>query len=140
MTRFIRHPAEIPIEVKARGQSAHATHNAVNLSIGGLAFRCDREFKPNDIVEIRIPLVSPPFEAEARVAWCSARTDHFDIGVEFQNQDDVFTARIVEQVCHIENYKREILRTEGRTLSPENAAAEWISKHAAHFPGPADVR
>ncbi len=140
MTRFIRHPAEIPIEVKVHGQSAYATHNAVNLSIGGLAFRCDRELEPGDIAEIRIPFVSPPFAAEARVAWCTARQGIFEIGVEFQDQDDAFTARMVEQVCHIENYKQEILLTEGRRLSSEEAAAEWIDKFAARFPGSADAK
>lgn len=59
MTRFIRHPAEITIEVKARGQSTHDTHNTINLSIGGLAFLCDRELAPGDVVEIRVPFVRP---------------------------------------------------------------------------------
>ncbi|MGA7749675.1 MAG: PilZ domain-containing protein [Gallionella sp.] len=140
MTRFIRHPANILIEVRARGQPAHTPHNAVNLSIGGLAFRCDRVFEPGDVVEIRIPFVSPPFEAEARVVWCTAREGRFEIGIEFQEQDDAFMARMVEQVCHIENYKQDILRTEGRLLSPEEAAAEWINKYASQFPDSADAQ
>jgi hypothetical protein len=140
MTRFIRHPAEITIEVKARGQSTHDTHNTVNLSIGGLAFRCDREFAPGDVVEIRVPFVRPPFEVEARVAWCKAREGHYEIGVEFLNPDDVFMTRMVEQVCQIENYKQDILRTEGRLLSPEEAATEWLFKYAAKFPGSEDAQ
>jgi len=138
MTRFIRHPAEITIEVSTRGQSTHDTHNTINLSIGGLAFRCDREFAPGDVVEIRVPFVRPPFEVEARVAWCKAREGHYEIGVEFLNPDDVFMTRMVEQVCQIENYKQDILRIEGRLLSPEEAATEWLIKYAARFPGSAN--
>jgi hypothetical protein len=140
MSRFDRQPVDILIEIKARGQPGHDTHNTVNLSTGGLAFICDREFEPGGMVEIRIPFVNPPFEAKARIAWCTARGDQFEIGVEFQDQDDAFMTRMVEQVCHIVNYKQEILRTEGRLLSPEEAASEWISKYAARFPGSADAK
>jgi hypothetical protein len=41
---------------------------------------------------------------------------------------------MVEQVCHIEDYRRSVLRTERRELSLDEAAAEWIAKHAADFP------
>ena len=134
MRRFIRHPADIPIEANAVGQLSHAIHNTSNLSIGGLAFRCDREFLPGDMVAIRIPVVFPPFQVEARVAWCKARDGQPELGVEFMDSDDAYMARMVEQVCHIENYKKEIFRTEGRVLSPDEAALEWINKYAARFP------
>lgn len=135
MRRYIRHPADIPIEVKVRGQMTHNIHNTVNLGIGGLAFCCDRNFAVGDVVEIRIPFVHPPFNVEARVSWCKARDSSFMLGVEFLNQDDAFMTRMVEQVCHIENYQKAVYRTERRQLSPEEAAREWISKYAAQFPG-----
>lgn len=134
MTRYDRQPVEILIEVKARGPTIRDTHNTVNLSTGGLAFRCNREIDPGKVVEIHIP-----FEIGARVAWCTAREGSFEIGVQFLDPDDVFMTRMVEQVCQIENYKQEILRTEGRLLSPEEAATEWISNYAAKFPGSADA-
>jgi hypothetical protein len=140
MRQSIRHPADILIEVRARGQLTHVTHNTFNLSIGGLEFRCDHEFEPGDVVEIRIPFVRPPFEVEARVAWCKAGEGRFELGVEFLAQDDAFLARMVEQVCHIENYKKDIYRTEGRLLSPEEAAMEWINKYASRFPGSAGTQ
>jgi hypothetical protein len=135
MGRFDRYPANIQIEVKSRGQSKHAKNDTLNLSTGGLAFRCARKLEPGDIVQIRIAFLSPPFETEARVAWCAALEGHHDVGVEFLDQDDAYTARMVEQVRHIENYKNEVQRTEGRILSQEEAAAEWINKYAARFPG-----
>lgn len=134
MRRYIRHTACIPIEVKAKGEMTHDIHNTVNLGIGGLAFRCPRDFAQGEVVEIRIAFVQPPFDVEARVAWCKPHGDGFELGVEFLNRDDEYMARMVEQVCHIENYQKTVSRTEGRQLSLENAAREWISKYAAEFP------
>ena len=45
---------------------------------------------------------------------------------------------MVEQVCPIEQYRHEMLKNEGRTLSSEEAALEWIQKYAPQFPGPGD--
>jgi hypothetical protein len=41
---------------------------------------------------------------------------------------------MVEQICHIEHYKREVAEREGRELSGQQAAKEWIAKYAASFP------
>jgi hypothetical protein len=136
MSRFDRHPVDIQIKVKTSGQMTHTTYNTVNLSVGGLGFHCDRELKHGDVIKILIPFVSPPFETQARVAWSRAHDGHFEIGVEFLAQEDAFMTRMVEQVCHIENYKKNIYQKEGRVLSPEEAAQEWIRKYASKYPSP----
>ena len=41
---------------------------------------------------------------------------------------------MVEQACYIKQYQREILASEGRELSSDEAAMEWIGKYAASFP------
>lgn len=135
MRKYIRHPASIPIEVRIRGQMTHDIHNTVNLGGGGLAFRSNRDFAQGEVVEIRIPFVQPPFEAEARVAWSKPHNNSFELGVEFLKHDDTYMMRMVEQICHIENYRKSVIRTEGRQLSTEDAAREWIARFAAKFPG-----
>jgi hypothetical protein len=40
----------------------------------------------------------------------------------------------VEQICHIEQYKADVLLSEGRRLNGEQAALEWIEKFARDFP------
>tara|TARA_R110001592_G_scaffold59660_13_gene181124 strand:+ start:5431 stop:5568 length:138 start_codon:yes stop_codon:yes gene_type:complete len=40
---------------------------------------------------------------------------------------------MVEQVCQIENYRREVKKREGRELDPEEAAVEWIAAYAEDF-------
>ena len=136
MRQFIRHPANIPIEVSTGDPAAHATPRMFNVSLGGLAFQSDRAFVPEAIVTVRIPFVRPAFETRGRVVWCSAAARGFELGVQFLDPDDAFRARMVEQVCHIENYRKRIDETEGRVLTAEEAAAEWVGKYAAGFPDP----
>jgi hypothetical protein len=49
-------------------------------------------------------------------------------------QSTGFLARMVEQVCHVDKYRKSVQRSECRVLSPEEAALEWVDKHAARFP------
>ena len=139
MRQYIRHPADIPIEMSRGHHAAQSMFHGHDVSHGGLAFRADSEVQPGSIVEIRIPIVRPIFETKARVAWCSAREGGFELGVEFLDAQDAFKARMVEQVCHIENYKKLVSRTERRELTAEEAAMEWISRYAAQFPRADDV-
>jgi hypothetical protein len=131
---YIRHTVNVPLEVKMV-PGAPATHNrGVNISYGGLAFSVAKCLEIDDVIELRIPTVDPPFEAKARVAWCRPDGDAFLVGVEFLDSDDAFQSRMVQQVCSIENYKHDVAAKEGRILSSQEAAAEWISKFAGRFP------
>lgn len=49
------------------------------------------------------------------------------------NTNDTFTARMLEQIWQIINYQNR-LEQEGRVLSIEEAAFEWIDRYAALFP------
>jgi len=89
---------------------------------------------PGSTIHIEIPIRKPVFVANGVVVWCRKVHDHFEVGVSFDDPQTEFNVRMVEQVCHIEKYKREILEREGRTLTGEQAAIEWIEKHAADFP------
>ena len=134
MRQFIRHPADIPIEVSPADEEGSPPPRLVNVGMGGLAFRSRRAFKAARIVKVRIPWVRPPFETTARVAWCRACGDGYELGLAFIDPNDAFHARMVEQICHIEHYRRQVQESEGRRLTPEEAAREWIERHAAQFP------
>jgi hypothetical protein len=140
MRQFIRHPADIPIEVRTGDALAHATRRMSNVSLGGLAFQSDTAFAPQAIVMVRIPFVQPVFETGARVVWCSARNGRYELGVQFLDPQDAFVGKMIEQVCHIENYRKVVREIDGRRLSAEEAAAEWIAKYAAQFPDPGPDR
>lgn len=135
--RFIRHPVSMPIEAtRAPPHGPVAAMNAYSIGMGGLAFRCSQRLEPGTLVRIRIPHIRPEFETDARVVWCRDSEGGAELGVEFLNADDAFRARMVEQACYIERYRQDVRDTQGRTLTPEEAAAEWINRFAAAFPDP----
>ena len=135
MRSFIRHPSDIPIEYQADEKEGPVSQEHLNnVSTGGLAFSCAYPLSPGSMLNIRIAVVEPRFEAQAQVAWCHPEGDGYVVGVAFTESDDLFRARMVEQLCHIEHYKAEVLASEGRQLDGEQAAREWIDKFARGFP------
>ena len=132
--QFIRHTAGVPIEVRAVSGAARRKLESVNVSEGGISFVSDVDYPLGTVIEVRIPEVDPPFEANARVVWTNPEEGRFCIGVAFLDPNDAFRARMVEQVCSIERYRREVEASEGRVLTPADAAAEWIARYAGRFP------
>jgi len=130
--QFIRHPADIPIQITA----AHGrlpSHSS-NLGNGGLALKVRQALEPGQIVELLIAIVNPEFKTQARVVWCRRRDTGFEVGVEFLAAEALYPARMVEQVCHIESYRARIRESEGRDLTADQAAMEWIAMYARDFP------
>lgn len=138
MRNFIRHPSAIPIDFHLEELVTEGSEHLKNVSFGGLSFISKYELATGAIISIKIPLIQPVFEAAGRVSWCRPESSQFEIGLEFLDKDDMFRARMVEQICHIEEYKHEVLKKEGRKLSSEAAALEWIQKYAPQFPGSGD--
>ncbi len=135
MRNCIRHPSNIPIDFHLEELVSDGNEYLKNVSFGGLSFSSKHKLAAGTVIKIKIPLIKPAFEVVGRVSWCRAENNQFEVGVEFLDKDDMFRARMVEQICHIEQYKQEVLKKEGRKLSGEKAALEWIKKYASHFPG-----
>ncbi len=130
---FVRHPADIPIEIEADGLPQAASRRVKDVGLGGLACRSPCRLDVGAAVVLTIPLVTPPFRVAASVVWCRGDDLDYEVGVRFREADAAFAARMVEQVCQIEHYRREVLRVEGRVLDAESAAVEWIERYAAEF-------
>ena len=134
MRSFIRHPSDIPIECQVDQAGARHARQLRNVSYGGLAFIARTPLEVGVKIKVRIPGIEPSFEVIGLVVWCRKKEDAYVVGVQFLDQGDCYRARMVEQVCHIEHYKTEVLEKEGRQLSGEQAAEEWILKFAKDFP------
>lgn len=134
--QYMRHPSELPIEVGRLASEPSQESPLRDVGTGGLSFVTREWLPPSTIVRLRIPCVTPEFSATARVAWCEQAGTGYRAGVQFLSDAAQFAARMVEQVCQIERYRREMQATSGRTLSAEEAAIEWIQRHAATFPRP----
>lgn len=131
---FLRHPVDIPIEIEAEDRRQRESRRLKDVSLGGLACRSERPLTIGAGVVVTIPLVTPVFHAPCSVVWCRRHGAHYEVGIRFTQVEDVFAARMVEQVCQIEHYRQEVLRHEGRVLDGEAAAQEWVARYAADFP------
>ena len=138
MDIFIRHPIDIPIQVLEGQWSPPTHHHLLDIGLGGLSFDSDQRLELGSLLRIRFPCIDPDFETTVGVVWCKPynRDPIFEVGAAFLDQEEAYRARMVEQLCHIEHYRRQTLEHEGRRLSRQEAALEWIGKHAAGFPTP----
>ncbi len=136
--KYIRHPVDVPIEVAldwADDEDDETVDQTItNVSLGGLAFVSPRPFDILSRVRISIPILDQETTLVGNVVWCEKSASGYEIGIEFERSRDVYRLRMIEQICHIEHYRKEIARVEGRELSAQEAAREWISKYAGDFP------
>ncbi len=129
---FIRHPSSIPLVIYYGAETCERmSQQMLNVSLGGLSFLSDRTLPVGEIITVSIALLRPPFESKAKVVWCEEVGGKLEVGVEFVDAGDAAKARLVEQVCYIEQYRRETLDIECRQLTSEEAAHEWIDKYAS---------
>jgi len=145
MRKFIRHPTCVPIEIAigeadansrvtaspAANDSSEAT--MINISAGGLAFRLLHPVAVGAHLTVSMPQVWPDYVARGTVVWCRENSAGYEAGVQFSEANEAFKARMVAQFCQIEDYRREVREKEGRLLSSEEAAQEWIVQYAEEF-------
>ena len=132
--RFIRHPSALPVSYRNRSVDDVAVTSMKDVGLGGICFRCREPIDPGTVLELTVPDLDDPRPLRGRVVWCRRRGREYETGLSFATEAEVFHARMVEQVCHIEAYRKRVRLREGRELSSEGAAREWIAKYAHHFP------
>lgn len=130
---YFRHPAEIPIILHPIGSSIDLIHFSHDLSEGGLS--CDSHYyiDPGSHIEITVKIDIPAIKVIGHVIWCRENKKHYLLGIGFDNSEHAFTMRMVQQACQIECYRRK-QRSDGRFISADQAAQEWITKYASDFP------
>ena len=134
MRSFIRHPSDIPIDCRPTHHRPGRRDRLKNISSGGLCFETPEALQRGRVVQITIPIQEPAFEVMGTTVWCRRTNTHYDVGIQFADTNTEFAVRMVEQICQIHHYQREVLEKEGRSLSGAEAAAEWVAKYARDFP------
>jgi hypothetical protein len=134
--RYIRHPSRMPIRFSLSGDSGEREDSLRNVGEGGLCFATEQPLEPGQRIRLCVPVFGQLFEIDGQVAWCRAVAGGYEVGVGFSTPQDRFCVRMVEQLCYIEDYRAAVAREEGRELSSEEAAREWIERFAGEFPGP----
>ncbi len=133
--KYIRHPSDIPLQYALIDKPCLRAKATNNISLGGLSFSVKEELKTDSWLTITINLHDNNFKVDAQVCWCRAQNDaSYDVGVDFSDNLDAFSIRMIEQLCYIECYKKKVLDNEGRELDSDEAAKEWIEKFATEFP------
>lgn len=134
MRSFIRHPANMPIEFGTDPKTKNKVRTLQNVSTGGLCFVSETAFEKGVQLKINIPNLRYKFFEECVVIWCRKKEKKYEIGVKFLDDQTTFRMRMVEQICYIENYRKEVFSNEGRKLTAKEASDEWIEKFAKEFP------
>ncbi|WP_299177912.1 PilZ domain-containing protein [uncultured Neptuniibacter sp.] len=127
---FIRHPEEFPIEL--RPQDSHMNpHHSSSLQ---LVCHSDIPFESGDNITIKIPSIASNLEVLGTIQSCEGTHNGYELGIAFTNIDALMRIRILEQLCYIQRYRKHVHEFEGRELSDQDAALEWIGKYAHLFP------
>ncbi|WP_165857426.1 PilZ domain-containing protein [Marinobacter sp. JSM 1782161] len=129
---YIRHPADIPLDVEPT-RDCGCTGAVRNLSRGGLAFSSPQPYLPGDSIDLIIRCCPDPLNVRGEVVWCEGHDSQYVVGVAFFSAGDAYQVRMVEQICQIEQYRRDVRHREKRELTLEEAAREWIERYAGSF-------
>jgi len=136
--KFIRHPSDVHIQVTldwADDEYDDLNDETLNnVSLGGLSFISKQALEIHQKIRICIPVFETENTLIGNVVWCEKSSNGYEIGLEFDDSKEIFRLRMIEQICHIEHYRKEVERIEGRELSADEAAREWISRYASDFP------
>jgi hypothetical protein len=134
MRQYIRHPSDIPITYSLADVVETDKNYLRDISRGGLCFHVPRPLQEGARIHIEIPVAAPAVAVDGTIVWCQPEEDEFAVGARFDDGDDEFKIRMVEQVCYIEHYRNEVYHRDGRQLTSDQAAAEWITTNAGLFP------
>lgn len=132
--RFVRHPVCVPLEyvvLKEGGERRDQVSR--DLSRNGISFPCTAPPAVGARLLIRIRVGGTLFEVEGMVVRLAREDQGYLVGVAFDSSRAWYRARMVEQICHIEAWRKE-QEARGRNLTFARAAEEWIKKKASTFP------
>ncbi|GAB4350920.1 MAG: hypothetical protein Kow006_14280 [Gammaproteobacteria bacterium] len=99
-----------------------------------LRFQSQRPVAAGVWLELIIPVAGESCTVTGEVVDHQSTDEGYRIAVCITQRNSSFKLRMVEQLCHIAHYRASRIRQGGCELSEEQAAEEWILRHAASFP------
>lgn len=127
-------PIQVSLDWVSEGSAEHSCDKLNNVSLGGLSFLSPQPLPSESHVSVSFPLLDQQHSLTGRVVWSRKHGQGYEVGLQFDDPDQLYCLRMIEQVCHIEHYRSEVAQLEGRQLSSEEAATEWIARFASEFP------
>jgi hypothetical protein len=106
-----------------------------DLGDGGIAFPSPRELPLESVVDVSLPIGDRAFSLAGSIASCQPNPagGQYRIGVAFLHPMMSFRMKLAEQVLRIHELRREISDEQGRHVTTEEAAREWVTRHAEEF-------
>lgn len=135
--RHARHVTGIPIEVTLDLNHGYQAENEsiANVSPGGLCFIASDYLQKNESIQVRFPVLNREHNLDGKVVWCNKTAMGYEVGFEFDDPEEVERLKMIEQICQIESFRQDLEIREGRKLSGEQAAREWVTKYSGNFKG-----
>ncbi|BCD97507.1 hypothetical protein [Marinagarivorans cellulosilyticus] len=132
---FIKHPSDIPLDFSIEPSPSYATAQMLNVHDGGMVFETRRSLPIGAKIHLTVNLRGTALNLHGVITHCiSVGESRCDVGVQFEEDNEHYAMRMIEQACHIEHYRQLLSETSGRELTEDEAAAEWIARFAAYFP------
>ncbi len=123
--RVFRYRAkEAPLQYALADIVAHQEEYVQNINPAGLCFKAKRHLKKGATIFVEMPL--PTIKKESKVLWCRKSNGHYNVGIQFMHKDGETPHPLIDQGCDIEDYKSNVLEKDGRVLTGEEAALEWL--------------
>lgn len=89
------------------------------------------KFQPGLLAELRVNFLEQSFAVMGEIESCDQDADIYNLHFKLNHQDSLQT-RMLLQLSEIELYRHK-MASKGRELSIDQAACEWVDKHAEGF-------
>ena len=135
--KHVRHVTGLPIQITLDYASHYYKETGddtiTNVSLGGMSFIADDRFDIDQSIRVRFPILNDKATLTCKVIWCEKTSRGYEVGLEFDDADEVQRLKMIDQISDIENYRRRKEAIEGRPIGSEQAAREWIQQYAGDF-------
>lgn len=130
--QYPRHTSDLPVAVTFGEVLASESTYLNDISAGGVGFNAMVPLEPGAVLILQLPPGRPVLSTPIKVVWCRQVGLMYAVGAEFLSKNMTLRERIVEMVQQIEDYRSTTAR-EGRSLSAQHAALEWIDRFGKDF-------
>ena len=134
--KYFRHPAQSPVVCRYKEHLELHQGELRDIGCGGMALVSASAFEVGDVISVDYPTLDMR-GLSGEITWSELvgdGTHRHSYGLRFLDSEVFVRARLIEQLCRMEIYRRAQRDGHGRRLSQNRAASEWIEKTAARFP------
>ncbi len=126
-------PIKITLDYTPRDFDNDKDDTITNVSFGGMSFIANDRFQINQKIRVKFPILNSRAALTCKVIWCNKSKRGYEVGLEFDDAEEVERLKMIDQISDIENYRKRMESIEGRPMNSEQAAREWIKQYAGEF-------